>query len=134
MKARSFLVAAVLALVSVQVLAGNSNPVSASAQSGGDGLFVAATLAPLNSFEFKAAPSYTRLAVVRRNALVALRNGKITADQAQAVQDRANAVRVLLDRALATCAQSNKTGKCTKDAASAERLLQAANAQLVAIK
>jgi hypothetical protein len=134
MKARHlFVVGAVLALAAaLPAIAADSLGARADADS--SGVYVAATLAPLNSFEFKLAPSYTRLAVVRRNALSALRKGQIGIDQAQAIQDRANGVRVLLDRALAACAQSNKTGKCTKDADGAERLLKAANAQLLAIK
>lgn len=131
MNVRSLLIVAAAVLVSSSALA--ANPLSAKAESD-SGVFVAATLCTAGSFECQVAPSYTKLAVTRRNAAVALRKGAITVVQAQAVQDQADLVRSLLDKSLAACGQNDRTGKCTKNAAEASRLLAQAKAGLARLK
>lgn len=119
------LLAAVAALV---MLAACAKPVAqlSGAADGDDGMFAVGTVASIGSFEFKAAPLYTQLAIARHQAAVKLRHREISVDQAQAVQDAADKVRKLLDSALSTCAQDEKTGKCTKNPAAADALLVSA--------
>lgn len=93
-----------------------------------------ATLAPVNSFEWKAAPVYTRLAVMRHSAASALRNKQIPVALARSIQTMADEVRVLLDASLKACAQNDHTGQCTNDPAKAQALLDQAVAALAAIK
>ena len=59
------------------------------------------TLATVGTFEYEAAPDFTRLAASRLRAASLLRNGRITAAQASEVQTVADQVRSLLDRAVA---------------------------------
>lgn len=80
------------------------------------------TLAPLGSFEWKAAPAYTRLAVLRHNAAVSLRAGRINVDDAETIQSRADHIRSLLDAAIKADAQHQTP--------IAEMLLQSALDQL----
>lgn len=107
-------------------------PIKADAQSG-SGIQMTATLSPFGSFEWKLSPSYTRAAVARRAALIDLRKGRISVERAEELQRRADHVRSLLNRAKDACRQDDRTGKCTSDAAAAERLLAQANAALAAI-
>lgn len=106
-------------------------PMTAKAES--QGTTFAASLAAYGSFEFLAAPSYTKLAIARSNAASALRNKKITPAQAQDIQKRADAARAQLDQALKVCAQDNKTGVCKGNAARANVLLTEANAKISAL-
>lgn len=101
---------------------------------GAPGVYIAATLAADGSWEAKAAPTFTRLSVARRNAAVALRKGKITVGQALQIQVKADEVRTLLDKAVASCAQDNRTGKCTRSQAAADRLLEQATVKLLALR
>jgi hypothetical protein len=101
---------------------------------GAPGVFIAATLAADGSWEAKAAPSFTRLAITRRNAAIALRKGHITVDQALRIQAKADEARALLDKAVASCAQDNRTGKCTRNQVAADRLLEQATVKLLALR
>jgi hypothetical protein len=131
MKARIFAFAAALVL-SVSAFGADSLGAKATADSGG--VYMAASLAPLGSFEWVAAPRYTELATVRHNAAVKLRKGQISVEQAEAVQARADGVRKLLDAAVAACAQDDRTGQCQGSTQKASRLLVRASTQLAALK
>ena len=149
MNSRSLVIVAALAVcaacsspATAPSLAGNADTssqvtfapstVQSSADSGAVAIF--ATLAPLGSFEWQVAPRYTALAAARHNAAVRLRKGLITVDQAQQVQADADATRKLLDASVAACAQSDRTGQCTKSAAEARRLLAKADAKLAVLQ
>lgn len=134
MKLRSLLIAAAAVLLSSAALAAPpKNPLSAQAD-GASGVFLAATLCSRGSFECATAPAYTKLAVARRSAAVALRKGTITVDHAQAIQVGADKVRALLDASLAACRQNDHTGRCTGDAQRANLLLAQARAGLSSLK
>ena len=60
-----------------------------------------ATLAPLGSFEWTAAPAYTRNAAVRHRAAALLRDGRISRAQARDVLRETDRTRALLDQAVA---------------------------------
>lgn len=107
-------------------------PIEADAQVG-SGIHMTATLASFGSFEWKRAPTVTRLANARRAVLNGLRAGHISVERAEQLQRRADNVRSLLDRATAACRQDDRTAKCTSDTAAAERLLAQANAALAVI-
>lgn len=145
MNVRSILIAAAAVLLSSTAVAADSS-IKATATSG-DGAFIAATLAPYGSFEFIAAPSYTKLALVRRGAIRTLRRdteacasqakptectGKAIA-RAESLQKRADDVRRLLDHSVTACAQNNKTGVCKGDQVKAFVLLSEASARLAAL-
>lgn len=99
-----------------------------------DGFFAVGTLAGVGSFEAKAAPLYTQIAVARHVAAVKLRHQEIPVAQAQSVQDSADVVRKLLDSALDACAQDQKTGKCTKNEGMADVLLDRAAVAISNVK
>ena len=63
-----------------------------------------ATLASVGGFEWVAAPTWTRLAAARHTATRALDAGRITLPVARLVQTQADALRKLLDDAIATAA------------------------------
>jgi hypothetical protein len=58
-----------------------------------------ATLASVDSHEWRAAPTFTRLAQLRHNAARALAKGAISVDAAKHIQARADLARKLLDEA-----------------------------------
>jgi len=111
-----------------------AEPPMASKADVGTGTTLNATLAPYGSFEFVAAPSYTKLASTRSSAAAALRKREITIGQAQEIQKRADEVRLLLDEALKVCRQDNRSGVCKGDARRANVLLTEANAKLAALQ
>lgn len=90
------------------------------------GVFMTGTLAVLGSFEWDAAPLYNHNASARHDAAVALKQGRITQEEAQRRLDVTDKARELLDAAVAACAQSGRTGKCTKDEANGRVLLDEA--------
>ena len=89
------------------------------------------TIAPKGSFEEKADPVYTQLAAQRDLLADMIYAGKITVPQAVAANHRHDLIRGLMDDAVRVCAQNNKTGKCTGDAAKAQKLLVQAKVELV---
>ena len=97
----------VLAAVAALALAGCGAPPAppapvdllASAPSSG-AVEAFATLAPLGSFEWHAAPTYTRTAAARHRAAALLRDGRITRDQAIEVLRQTDQARRLLDEAV----------------------------------
>ncbi len=97
-----------------------SEPASTGIQS-----YAIGTLAPLGSFEWYAAPSYTRNAVLRHNAAVQLRKGAITVEQAVDIQARADHIRQLLDAAVAADAKKKPTEAQLLLKAAGDRLEQA---------
>lgn len=107
-------------------------PIEADAQVS-SGVHMSATLETFGSFGWRAAPSYTRLATVRRATANDLRNGRISVARAEEIQRRADHVRSLLDRAKAACRQDDRTAKCNGDQLAAERLLDEANRVLARI-
>jgi len=124
--------AALLVSAAVSAAPPAIEPIEANAQVG-SGVHMTATLATFGSFEWKRAPSVTRLAIARRTVLTDLRNGRIGVDRAEVLQKRADNVRSLLDRAKAACRQDDRTAKCRGDEAATERLLAQANAELAVI-
>lgn len=82
-----------------------------------------ATLAPLGSFEWRAAAPMTALAKLRHDAARDLRAGRIGAATARDIQSRADAIRALIDGAI----KSDKNG----DGIGAENDLITATEQLV---
>lgn len=64
------------------------------------GLVAFATLAPIGTFEYKAAPAYTQLAALRYRAASLLRKSRITVAEAEDVQAQADHVRKQLDAAV----------------------------------
>jgi|GEM_PF-2196434 len=127
---RSLMIALVSVLLSGTAMA--ANPIDAQADAGG--IDLSATLAPFNSFEWQAAPSFTQLAVKRRQATAALRKGAISIEQFESVLKQTDRIRSLLDQALEACGQNDRTGKCTKSTRTAQRLLDQANAELARLQ
>jgi len=84
------------------------------------GPIVVATLAPFGSFEWRAAPVYTRLALLRKQTARRLNRGEITVDTGIEVQAQADSARGSLDSARA----AHDAGKTEL----AERLLTQAEA------
>lgn len=133
MKARSLVIAAALALVSSVAFADSDNSLHARAQSSAGG-FVAATLCTDHGFDCETAPVRTDLAVLERQTATALDRNEITVARAKAVYAGAGQVRTLLNLSRDSCAQDNKTGKCTKDEARARALLKQAKARLAQLR
>ncbi len=77
-------------------------------------VIAAGTLAPINSFAWKAAPLYTRLSLTRRVAAYRLREGKMSLEEAETIQSNADAARKLLDRATDVCMEDPHTGNCAQ--------------------
>ena len=100
---------------------------AAEAQSG---LYVAGTLATLGSFDWDVAPLKTHAEMVLHQTALALKQGRITEQQAKGTAFAIDRAHDLLQRALAACAQDDRTGKCTKDEATARALLDQARAEL----
>lgn len=113
----------VLALAAVACATPASSPIQGAAHPN-TGIELIGTLAPLGSFEWKAAPTYTQNAALRRRAAGLLRAGRIDVAAAQRVQERADLVRSRLDQALAA-EQARQNER-------AEQLLDQARAELVA--
>lgn len=91
--------------------------------------YAVATLAPIGSFEHKAAPAYTKLALLRNNAAKKLRAGEITVQAAIDVQAAADGVRATLDAALRDDAE-NRSDAATKKLIAAGVQLFAAESAL----
>lgn len=75
-----------------------SAPLTGAASSSG-GMAAFATLAPLGSFEWELAPSYTKLAKLRFDTAHRLREHRLPIELAQSVLLRTEVVRSLLDQA-----------------------------------
>lgn len=94
------------------------------------GVEVFATLAPLGSFEWRAAPTYTRNAVLRHRAAVLLNDQRITVAEATRIQASADGVRRLLDQAVRLDAGQDSAAalavlaKAVADLAAAEHSLE----------
>jgi hypothetical protein len=67
-----------------------------------------ATLAPVESFEWRAAPTFTALAQLRHNAARELTAGRIDLATAKSIQARADMARTLLDNALTADREGRK--------------------------
>lgn len=68
-----------------------------------------ATLSSVGTFEYEAAPTWTRMAQVRHNAARALTGKEITADIARRIQARADLARSLLNEAMAADKVGNRS-------------------------
>lgn len=79
----------------------------------GNSVMAFATLAPLGSFEWHAAPVYTRNAALRSRAAGLLRAKRITQAQARAVLAGTDRVRQLLDHAVALDAGKQSAAAAT---------------------
>lgn len=131
MKNLTRLCATALVAVALMALAGCPSTHHASdaktlAAEAETGVFMTATLAALGSFEWDAAPLYNHNATARHEAAVALKQGRITAAEAQRRLDATDQARKLLDGALAACAQNPRTAKCTGSEATGRQLLEQA--------
>lgn len=116
-------------LVALALAACSSSPektqaIIAAAQSEPLESFAVGTLAPVGSFEWQAAPAYTKLALLRHSAAKKLRAGEITVSTALDVQAAADGIRSQLDAAIAADAAKQST--------EAAKLLIAAGVQLFA--
>lgn len=90
--------------------------------------FAVGTLAPIGTFEYKAAPAYTKLAMLRHNAAKKLRAGDITVQAAIDLQTAADGVRALLDAAVRDDAQGRNDAATTKLIAAGVQLFAAESA------
>jgi hypothetical protein len=109
------------------------NDVTELAAKAESGFFVAGTLATLGSFEWDVAPLTNHAATALHNVAVAVKDGRVSKAEGQEQVDEIVHAHDLLEQALAACAQSPKTGKCTKDEAAARALLDQARAALADI-
>lgn len=91
----------------------------------GTGIFAVGTLAPLGSFEWKIAPSYTRLATVRHNAARALKQHRLTFADAVDVLDATDRARAALDAAVVADSKKDSKGAEREAAAGAAAIVEA---------
>lgn len=96
-----------------------------SADADGMGYFAVGTLAPLGSFEWKIAPSYTRLATVRHNAARALKQHRLTFAEAVDVLDATDRARAALDAAVVADSKKDSKGAEREAAAGAAAIVEA---------
>ena len=115
----------VLSLAALAIAGCNSSGLE-SRPSSDQGSYAVATLAPFGSFEWRAAPVYTRLAVLRKQTARRLNRGEIRVETAIEVQSQADSVRGNLDAARA----AHDAGKTEL----AERLLTQAEAWVVSLE
>lgn len=120
--------AALLATLAVAFLVGCAakQPVELQTRRASFGLDAVATLAT-NDCEARTAADFTAVIVARRRAAAQLRAGKISVDQAKAVQAAADEARAALD---ATCT----TGKVDELALYVAQLSRARLTQLMEVK
>ncbi len=136
MKTRIVLIAA--ALVAVLAVGAGCAPHHHSdaqelASKAESGLYMTGTLAALGSFEWDAAPLQNEAAVKLHLAAVALKEGRMSVGDAQALMDDVDRAHDLITAAITACAQNSVTAKCTKDEARGRDLLDQARAALSAI-
>lgn len=103
---RYFKHVAIAALMGLLVACGSTaprvqeiQPIEAAALSD-DGAIAIATLAPLGSFEWRVAPSFTRSALLRRNAERQLRRHELSFDRGAGVLAATDRARAALDAAV----------------------------------
>lgn len=82
-------------------------PIGVAAESDQVGSFAAGTLAPLGSFEWRVAPTYTRNATARHDAARALRKRELSFEQGAAVLTATDRARTALDAAVKADASKN---------------------------
>lgn len=131
MKIRLFMVVAVMgAAVASWGCQRHQHDATQLAASAEAGTFVTATLATLGSFEWDAAPLTNHAATSLHEVAVALKQQRISRDDAQKQVDEIDHAHDLIQQALTACAQNSRTGKCTKDEVAARALLDQARAAL----
>lgn len=131
MKTRLFMVAAgMAAAVALLGCQRHQHDVTQLAAAAEAGTFVTATLATLGSFEWDAAPLTNHAATSLHEVAVALKQQRISRDDAQKQVDEIDHAHNLIQQALAACAQDSRTGKCTKDEAAARWILDQARVAL----
>lgn len=94
------------------------------------GVFIAATLASLGSFEWDSSPISNHAATAIHEAAVACKERPATCVSGQKIVDESVQANTFALRANALCAQDPKTGKCTGDEAQARHLLDQARTAL----
>lgn len=99
-----------LTLFAVLIAGCATTPIESARPARDAGTFAVATIAPFGSFEFEAAPAYTRLAVARRLAARRLSDGRMTVEHAIAVQAAADDARRALDAAAAAASSGDRAG------------------------
>lgn len=98
------------------------------AQGRGRVVIGAATLASIGTFEWTAAPAYTRLALLRQRAASRLDAKRITVDQARQVQAIADKARGRLDDAMS--AHTRNPEVAARELAGAQSLIEQGEAIL----
>lgn len=102
------------------------------AQGRGRVVIGAATLASLGTIEWHAAPSYTKLALLRQRAARRLNDGRISVETARHVQATADKARGSLDHALEVHGKSEALTKVAEsELERAQRLIAEAEKQLL---
>ena len=101
---------AIFALLLAVTVAGCASPGAMQPVPHRTGFTGFATLANVGTFEWTAAPTWTRLAQLRHNAARALTNKTISVDVAKNVQARADLARSLLDQANAADKRGDAAG------------------------
>lgn len=81
------------------------------------------TVAPFGTFEMQLAPTYTRLAVLRHNSARALREDRITVEQALSIQADADRARAALDKARSTTASGKYNPAAVSALHQAEKII-----------
>jgi hypothetical protein len=97
---RLFIAMGVVLLVSACASAPAPQPLPPTQQLSIDPTYAVATLAPLGSFEFEAAPTFTRNAMLRHRSAALARAGKIEVSALEAAIKNCDAARLKLDAAL----------------------------------
>lgn len=88
--------------------------------------FTVATLAPVGSFEWGLAPLQSEVVRQATLAKVQVLKGELTPEAAQEISEKLEKAHELLQQAIDTCKEDDKTGKCTGDGAAATEYAQAA--------
>lgn len=101
-------------------------PAPLEARGAARGVEIFATLAPVGTVEWRAAPTFTQLAAMRRRAAILLDRGRISVQVAVEVQAAGDVIRQLLDQALAA--------GVAKDEARADTLINEASTRLHAAR
>lgn len=100
--------------------AANASPLAGT---GASVAFVVGTVAPVGSFEWGIAPLQTEIRRKSDLGKVQLLKGEISPEDAQRQHDRLQNALELVGTAIVACKQDNKTGQCTGDRKSADRLI-----------
>jgi uncharacterized membrane protein (DUF4010 family) len=95
--------------------------------------YMTGTLATLGSFDWDVAPLQTHVAVAARAVADQLLKHAITVGQAVAIQAQLVSAKNLLSKAVSTCNQDSRTGKCRGDELRARAYLSQAKRVLAGV-